>query len=84
VRRLVAPLAISKDGAVMAVGLSDEGIRMVDLGDWQGSPEKSSPKGTHNGAAFSPDGRALVVCANENGSSLWDLPSGKELEYSYD
>ncbi|GAA4619076.1 hypothetical protein GCM10023195_86120 [Actinoallomurus liliacearum] len=87
-RRLKSP--INAHRAVDAVAFSPDGMTVagagakVDVETWDAATHKPGERfagGTSGKVAFSPDGRYLAACDEENGptATVWDARTGKEV-----
>jgi WD40 repeat protein len=76
-------LAISDDGAVLAVGWSDGLIERLDTATGRPLRVLHGHKGAVNGLAFTPDGRTLVSAGEDGAIRLWETATGK-VRHDYD
>jgi RNA polymerase sigma factor (sigma-70 family) len=75
------PIAFSHDGAIVACVHDDGSIRLVETAtgkERQRVPGSDDPDAPPSGAAFTPDGRSLVVLTGDV-THVWDLATGKEV-----
>jgi WD40 repeat protein/tRNA A-37 threonylcarbamoyl transferase component Bud32 len=70
------PGAFSPDGALIAVGLTGDGIGLRDAMTLKpaGAPLRGT-QGEVNGLAFAPDGRTLVAVSQKGFATIWDVGS---------
>ena len=70
------PGAFSPDGRLIALGLSEEGIRLWDANDLtpKGSPLLETG-GEVWSLTFAPDGRRLAAVTDDGHATLWDIES---------
>jgi WD40 repeat protein len=77
-------VAFSPDGKMLLSSSFDRTVRLCDVDS--GRQLKYLTGHTHRVeyAAFSPDGRRIVSCGNQNNPTLrvWDVASGKQLHES--
>ena len=73
------PIALSKDGSLLASGELDGEIRLWDMGSGKDKRHWSAGPTAVLDLAFSPDGKTLASAAFEDsGIRLWDVATGKE------
>ncbi len=74
-------VALSPDGGTLLTGGVHESVAQlwdVATGRAKGPPLRMSYRGGVYGAAFSPDGRMVLLCSGPTGR-LWDVSTGKPL-----
>ncbi len=79
--------ALSPDGSLLALGLTDGTLRLIDL--TTGRPVRSLARHVTKGradpwngvstVAFSPDGRRLITGGRDNALKVWDVGTGREV-----
>jgi len=76
VKSATGALAFSSDGHLMAAGLSDHTIRLLEA---ESGNEVGRIEGLDGIIEFSPDGRRIVSGGQDGTVRLWDVVSGREL-----
>lgn len=79
-RRTVGPIALSPDGAVMAVSLRDDHtVQLEDLtNQWDGHA-LTGHDGPVTAIAWAPDGARLATADSTGSVRLWDTQTGEQL-----
>ena len=73
----VRAIAISPDGATLAIGLQDSSIQLRSLPDGSLSQTLSGHEGWIRCLVFSPDGSQLASGAFDATARIWDVSSGR-------
>jgi RNA polymerase sigma factor (sigma-70 family) len=81
------PLALSRDGSLLALGREDGTARLIDVRTGRELRSLAGHKGTVkprswggvSTAAFSPDGKRLVTGGRDNVLTVWDVRAGRAL-----
>ncbi len=76
---LVASVAFSPDGTVLASGSSDKTIKLWDVASGREIRTLSGHTSFVSSVTFSPDGTVLASGSADKTIKLWDVASGREL-----
>ncbi|ETO29944.1 WD-40 repeat protein, partial [Reticulomyxa filosa] len=72
-------LQFSFDGCLLCVA-DGETIRLLNVKSGREIKKLLRHSGNINDVQFSPDGKTIVSCSNDNAIQLWDLKSGLEIQ----
>jgi WD40 repeat protein len=71
-------VAVTEDSATVAIVNDDKSIRLVDVATGKERQHLAGGDGEWvGGAAFTPDGRSLIVWRGDHTVQVWDLAAGK-------
>ncbi len=75
----VTGLALSADGAWIAIGTADNAIQVTNRADAKQTRKLTGHTAAVTGLAFSADGKQLVSGSQDKSIRLWNLADGKEI-----
>ncbi len=71
---LIRPMAFSRDGRMLAIGITHDTVQLLDTATWRELATLESPQPTMLvSLSFSPDGTQLAVGSTPRLSALWNL-----------
>src|SRR5262245_48260355 len=76
---LIASVAVSPDGKIVAVGTRNKLVKLWDLTSKTELKTLAGHDRDVNALAFSPDSKTLASGSADNTIKLWDVATGKEL-----